>query len=222
MLRLHVITRLRPFRYRYRIPVSIAVTVSGTVKVLNGTRYRHPDVGIGYWMSVLVSDIVIRYRHPLTASVGCRYRISISEPIPIPTSSLTSHFCVIAFNPKFFNPKFSILICLILSTLDDDDDDASFANFSTTRSFSSPSSLTRTSGVLPRFCTSGGRRIGNSAALPLPAFFRCSALHTFGFLPNGSGINLVLPNDILLVLPLFRRERAEFFFLLSLSLSFSL
>ena len=31
--------RLRPFRYRYRIPVSVAVTVSGTVKVLNGTRY---------------------------------------------------------------------------------------------------------------------------------------------------------------------------------------
>ena len=81
-------SRLRPFRYRYRIPVLVAVTVSGTVKVLNGTRYRHPDVGIGYWMSVSVFDIVIRYRHPLMASVGCRYRISISEPIPIPTSCL--------------------------------------------------------------------------------------------------------------------------------------
>ena len=35
---LHVVeSRLRSFRYRYRIPVS--VTVSGTVKVLNGTRY---------------------------------------------------------------------------------------------------------------------------------------------------------------------------------------
>ena len=35
--------RLRPFRYRYRIPVSVAVTVSGTVNVLNGTRYlRYP------------------------------------------------------------------------------------------------------------------------------------------------------------------------------------
>ena len=40
-------------------------------------------------MSVSVSDIDIRYRHPLTASVGCRYRISISEPIPIPTSMAT-------------------------------------------------------------------------------------------------------------------------------------
>ena len=39
--------RLRPFRYQYRIPVSVTVTVSGTVKVLNGTRYRHPHVGIG-------------------------------------------------------------------------------------------------------------------------------------------------------------------------------
>ena len=65
----------------------------------------------------------------------------------------------------------------------------------------STSSLTRTSGVLPRFCTSGGRRIGNSAALPLPAFFRCSAVRTSGVLLNGSGINLVLPNEFLLVLP---------------------
>ena len=114
-------SRLRPFGYRYRILVSVAVTVSGTVKVLNGTRYRHP----------------------LTANVGCRYRISILQPIPIPipASSLTSHFCVIAFNPKFFNPKFSILICLILLTLDEDDDDESLENFSTMRSFSSPSSL---------------------------------------------------------------------------------
>ena len=76
--------RLCPFRYRYRIPVSVAVTVSGTVKVLNGTRYRHPDVSIGNWMSVSVSDIENRYRHPLTATVGCRYRVSISLPIPIP------------------------------------------------------------------------------------------------------------------------------------------
>ena len=82
-------SRLRPFQYRYRIPVSVAVTVSGTVNVLNGTRYQHPDVGIGNWMSVSVTDTDIRYRHLLTASGGCRYRISISEPIPIPTSSLT-------------------------------------------------------------------------------------------------------------------------------------
>ena len=68
----------------------------------------------------------------------------------------------------------------------------------------STSSLTRTFGVLPRFCTSSGRRIGNSAALPLPAFFRYSAVCTSGVLPNGSGINLVLPNDVLLVLSLFR------------------
>ena len=86
-------SRLRPFRYRYLTPLSVAVTVSGTVKVLNITRYRHPDVGIGYWMSVSVSDIVIRYRHPLTASVGCPYRISISEPIPIPTSCLQDAWC---------------------------------------------------------------------------------------------------------------------------------
>ena len=119
-------------------------------------------------MSVSVSDIDIRYRHLLTASVGCRYQISISELILIPTSSLTSHFCVIAFNPKFFNPKFSILICLILPTLDDDE---SFKNFSKTRSFSSPSSLTRTSGILLRFCTSGGRRIGNSTALSTSGVF---------------------------------------------------
>ena len=32
-------SRLRPFRYRYRIPVSETVKVSGTVKVLNSTRY---------------------------------------------------------------------------------------------------------------------------------------------------------------------------------------
>ena len=37
-LRLHR-TRLRPFRYLYRIPVSITVTVSGTFRVVNGTRY---------------------------------------------------------------------------------------------------------------------------------------------------------------------------------------
>ena len=53
------IGRLRPFRYRYQIPISVTITVSGTVKVLNGTRYRHPNVGIGNWMTVSVSDTVI-------------------------------------------------------------------------------------------------------------------------------------------------------------------
>ena len=38
-----LLARLCPFRYRYRIPVSVAVTLLGTVEVLNGTRYlRYP------------------------------------------------------------------------------------------------------------------------------------------------------------------------------------
>ena len=37
---LYLLDRVRPFGYRYRIPVSVTITVSGTVKVLNGTQYQ--------------------------------------------------------------------------------------------------------------------------------------------------------------------------------------
>ena len=64
-------SRLRPFWYRYRIPVLVAVTVSSTVKVLNGTRYlRYPIPTSRCRYRLLGVGIGFRYRHMIPTSAN--------------------------------------------------------------------------------------------------------------------------------------------------------
>ena len=56
------------FRYRYQILVSVAVTKSGTVRVLNGTQY--------------LQYLILTSRSRISVD-GCWYRVLLRYPIPI-------------------------------------------------------------------------------------------------------------------------------------------
>ena len=80
------IDRLCPFRYQYRIPVSITVTVSSTVRVLNSTRYLQYSIPTSmcrisvsrcrYWVPISIPDT----GRGLDNDIG--YRYPMSEEIP--------------------------------------------------------------------------------------------------------------------------------------------